>query len=289
MDLTKHYTIALDVGRTFIRSALVDDNGHILPESFSIFSSKFSQSEILILKNIVKIIKFNLNSILYPDFEIQHIVFSLPDNYIGKKGQCFLNEKGLSNLLYEDSSIASKLSTTCAYYFEQESYLFGLGEYILRDPYDRNKKILYVLLGSDMSYTILENTIRVDEYEDTMISKEHLSGAAITELGKELGLVEPYLNPKEIAEMSLKNDERAIKTYEEFGRQLGQYLDSIIYKHSPSEIIIGGNIALSYPVFEKSLLKELNEKVLTIYPTEHTSYYIFFGITEYIKHNINNF
>lgn len=282
IELTEHYTIALDVGRTFIRSALLDDRGHILPDSFSIFSSKSSCSKEIALKNIVKIIKFNINSVLYPNFDIQHIGFSLPDDFIQNNGQDFIDEMTLNTLLQEEESIESKLSTTYTFHFEQESYLFGLGEHILRNPDDRNKKVLYVLLGSEMSYTILDKGILIGEKREVLESRNHLSGVAITEIGRTLGLDNTNLNPKKIAEMAVELDARAIKTYKHYGQRLGQYLDKIICEHDPQEIMIGGNIALSYPLFEMTLTKELSKKIVPIYPTDHTSYYVFFGISETI-------
>lgn len=282
--MTDQYTIALDVGHTFIRSALLDDRGHILPDSFSIFSSKSSHSKEIVLKNIVKIIKFNINSVLHPDFEIQHIGFSLPDDFIQNNAQEFIDEMKLNALLQEEASIESKLSSTCAFHFEQVSYLFGLGEHILRKNSERNQKVLYVLLGSEMSYTILDKGVSSTIDRDKTDSRKYLSGVAITEIGNTLGLKGPNLNPKVIAEMSLKEDVRAIKTYEKFGERLGQYLDKIIREHDPQEIVIGGNIALSYPIFEKSLTNKLSKKIIPIYPTEHTSYYVFFGLSEFIQH-----
>lgn len=282
--MTEHYTIALDVGRTFIRSALLDDRGHILPDSFSIFSSRSSYSKGIMLSNIVKIIKFNINSVLHPDFEIKNIGFSLPDDFIQNNAQDFIDEIKLSDLLHKEKSIASKLCDVCSFYFKQESYLFGLGEHILRKHNERDKQVLYVLLGSEMSYTILDKGVSRTIDRDTIDSRKYLSGAAITEIGKTLGLKAPNLNPKVIAEMALKKDVRAIKTYQVFGQLLGQYLDNIISAHDPQEIVIGGNIALSYPIFEKSLTNKLSKKIIPIYPTEHTSYYVFFGLSEFIQH-----
>lgn len=282
--MTEHYTIALDVGRTFIRSALLDDRGHILPDSFSIFSSKSSHSKEIMLTNIVKIIKFNINSVLHPDFEIKHIGFSLPDDFIQNNVQEFIDEIKLSALLHKEKSIASKLCDACSFYFKQESYLFGLGEHILRKHDERNQKVLYVLLGSEMSYTILDKGVSSTMGRDTIDSRKYLSGIAITEIGKTLGLKGPNLNPKVIAKMALKEDVRAIKTYQVFGQHLGEYLDNIIIAHNPQEIVIGGNIALSYPIFEKSLTNKLSKKIIPIYPTEHTSYYVLFGLSEFIQY-----
>lgn len=282
--MTEHYAIVLDVGRTFIRSALLNDRGHILPDSFSIFSSKSSHSKEITLRNIVKIIKFNINSVLHPDFEIKSIAFSLPDDFIQNNVQDFIDEITLSALLQKETSIASKLSEACSFYFKEESYLFGLGEHILRKPNERDKRVLYVLLGSEMSYTILDNGVSATISRDTIDARKHLSGIAITEIGKTLGFEDPNLNPKVIAEMALKDDDRAIKTYQDFGQLLGQYLDNLIRANDPHEIVIGGNIALSYPIFENSLTNELSKKIIPIYPREHTSYYVFFGLAELIQH-----
>ena len=135
-----------------------------------------------------------------------------------------------------------------------------------------------------MSYTILDKGVSTTISRDTIDARKHLSGVAITETGKSLGLEDPKLNPKEIAEMASKDDDRAIKTYQDFGRLLGQYLDDIIQANNPQEIVIGGNIAFSYPLFEKSLTNELSKKIIPIYSRENTSYYVFFGLSEFIQY-----
>lgn len=283
--MTEHYSIALNVGRTFIRSALVDDRGHILPDSFSIFSSKSSDSEELVLKNLVKIIKFNINSVLQPNFEIHHIGFSLPDYLMTNQQENWINERKLNSLLQKEASVKSKLSQNYTFYFERESYLFALGEHILRKEEYRNQKVIYLVLGTEMSVTLFDKGNRVFEIvqEQNKILKKHLSARGIIKIAQTLEINEHDLTPKRIAEMAVAKNKQAIETYYQFGKYLGNYLINILAMYSANEIVIGGNIALSYPLFESGLKSQFDREMMLIYPTEHTSYYVFFGLAEYIK------
>lgn len=286
--MNQYYTIALDVGRTFIRSALIDERGHILPDSFSIFSSKLSESNETILKNFVKVIQFNINSVLHPNFKIKQIGFSLP---VHEKKRFYLNENALKKLLQEESSVYSKLSRSYEFHFEENSRLFAIGENILREKPYQNKRVLYLIIGSSLSTSYMINGNFTNKYYDMFWDSIHEDRAIQNFISKE-GIIEVdeltnfnnnRTSLKDFSKLITNKDKKAIKMYKRFGYNLGMILKDAIHSFAPDEIIIGGNVALSYPLFRETFEHTIGLRNVIIKPTEFTSYYIFLGFAEMIK------
>lgn len=289
--MTKHYTIALDVGRTFVRSALLDELGNILPDSFSIFSSKSTESKDVILKHFIKIIKFNINSILDPNFQIEHIalIFSLSIKDIQTN---LADVEELKANLQNVPSIATKLSPNCQYHRLADVHLFAIGEHILRRPQDQNKKVLYLMIGSRLSAAFIQDGQVIYEDYDYLIDEEHkghivkdyLSGEGIIGIAKEQGLNLGEMNPKSIAEEAVAGDKRALQIYQTFGEELAAGLRKMLAIFKPDEIVLGGNVSNSYPLYKEPFISGLEDKEVQIKTTEFTSYYIFFGVSEIVKY-----
>lgn len=291
MELTKYYTIALDVGQTFTRSAVLDEQGRILPDSFSIFSTKSAESNEMILENFVRIIKFTINSILHPRFEIKWIGFSFSHAFISKHKENILQEKRLKEAMMQVPSIQGKLSKDCQLHFEENALLFAIGEHILRKNHKANNRVLYLIIGSSLSSACMvqgelniEYTERLQSQESqNNVNDDYISSRGMVELAKDIGISRENLDLKDLEKMALNGDSRAIKVFELFGEYLGLALKELIIDFSPDEIIIGGNLALSYPLFKESFENTTKMNEIRIKPTKHTSYYIFFGVSERVK------
>ena len=279
--MTEHYNIVLDVGQTFVRCALVDQEGNILPDSFSIFSSKLDQSKEEILSNLVKIIKFNINSILHPNFLIQNIGFSLPDSMFLDDDKRSIDEEKLNRLLHKDPTINAKISETCRLYIDKESQLFAIGEHILRKEKDKDQDVLYVIIGTELSVTLMNNGLINPNVSNQTV--KDISSKKIMNISRKEGLKKENLTAKEIAELALKGNIQAINTYKKFGVALGEALTPILEEHPLGEIFIGGNITLSYPLFQKQLEKTIHQYKISVRPTNHTFYYVLFGLSAQIK------
>lgn len=279
--MTEHYNIVLDVGQTFVRCALMDQEGNILPNSFSIFSSKLDHSMQEILANLVKIIKFNINSILHPSFLIQNIGFSLPDSMFLNQEKQSIDEGKLYRLLHKDPTINAKLSETCRLYIDKESQLFAIGEHILRKEKHKDRDILYVIIGTELSVTLMNNGL-INPNVSIQTVKE-ISSKKLMDISRKEGFKKENLTPKEIAELALKGNIQAINIYKKFGVSLGELLKPILEKHALNEIFMGGNITLSYPLFQKQLEKTIHQYKISVRPTKHTFYYVFFGLSAQLK------
>lgn len=264
--MTPYYTIALTMGRTFIRSALIDEEGNILPNSFSIFSSKATESKEVIIQNIVKIIKFNINSILSPEFKINHIVFAVPSPFNFKDGKSYLKNQGQYDAIYGVDlkeilqkelenlpTVHSKLSHQFSLHFEHDARLFGLGEHILREPYRQNKRVLYLMLDKTPGATLLDH-------------------------GKVMSLKETE-GLEEMMPLTQSNNERTKEVYENILEGFVDILRPMIVDYSLKEIIVGGSFLLDYPRFSQHLNQQLEIENIQVVSSEFTPYYIFFGFS----------
>jgi len=64
-------------------------------------------------------------------------------------------------------------------------------------------------------------------------------------------------------ESAIQGDEEALETWAAFGSHLGNVIKAITYTYDPQAIILGGSIAMAFPLFEKSMLQALED---FIYP-----------------------
>ncbi len=64
--------------------------------------------------------------------------------------------------------------------------------------------------------------------------------------------------PKALAKLALAGDERALKAFDEYGHHLGELIKHILYALAPEAIVLGGSIRKTYPLFKKSLHKNLS-------------------------------
>ncbi|UJH90151.1 ROK family protein [Antarcticibacterium sp. 1MA-6-2] len=62
----------------------------------------------------------------------------------------------------------------------------------------------------------------------------------------------------EVYNLALKNDEGALKIFQEFGEHLGEALKLILYVLSPQAILLGGSVSNSFRFFEEPLVETVS-------------------------------
>lgn len=62
-----------------------------------------------------------------------------------------------------------------------------------------------------------------------------------------------------MAERAAGGDEEALALWREFGRHLGKLLQVVLFAYDPEAVVIGGGIAASASLFEKSMMASLRE------------------------------
>lgn len=69
-----------------------------------------------------------------------------------------------------------------------------------------------------------------------------------------------------------QTDKNALKVFEEFGVNLGEFLEPIIKEHGSEIVILGGNIAQAFPLFSNILQEKLSKiNIKTTKLNEHAS------------------
>lgn len=66
--------------------------------------------------------------------------------------------------------------------------------------------------------------------------------------------------PLEVYHLALKGDQKAIKTFEDFGFYLGVALASVVNTFDPDVVIIGGNMAKNWDMFSQKMFQTFNER-----------------------------
>jgi glucokinase len=70
------------------------------------------------------------------------------------------------------------------------------------------------------------------------------------------------LEPDELGAKAKAGDAAAIEFWQQYGRDLGAGLASLIYVLTPQAVIIGGGVSASAEFFFPSVLKEIEQRVL---------------------------
>lgn len=67
------------------------------------------------------------------------------------------------------------------------------------------------------------------------------------------------LDPKEVGDKAFAGDPEALKLMDEFGTHLGRLLFLVLLAYDPSDIVFGGGVAHSFPLFKEATLRTLKE------------------------------
>ncbi len=67
------------------------------------------------------------------------------------------------------------------------------------------------------------------------------------------------LEPKEVGDKAFAGDPQAMKLMDEFGTHLGRLLTMILFAYDPSDIVFGGGVAHSFPLFKDAMYRSLAE------------------------------
>jgi glucokinase len=70
------------------------------------------------------------------------------------------------------------------------------------------------------------------------------------------------LDPKELGDLAKQGDRNALQFWQDYGRDLGVGLTSLVYVLTPEAIVIGGGISASAEFFFPAMQAELERRVL---------------------------
>lgn len=177
--------------------------------------------------------------------------------------------------------------------FENDATCFSIGEYY-QNP--KIKKGIYLTLGTGCGSGFIENgnliasgyglnkmgMIYDAPFKDGIID-QYLSVNGLKKLAKEKGYL--FMGGKELAQDALAGNEDAQAIYHSFGLMIGEAIAPFVEAFQPEEIVFGGQISQSLPLYYKGVLTNLSSFNPTIRQSKDTTTSTLYGIYQILQHN----
>lgn len=262
------YAIALDMGGTFLKSAIVSSEGEIVQETFRKIPSLSNCSKDVIIENMLKTLLIQLERARELNIEIKGIGIGIPGPADYERGILYIPPKlnkyhAVYGLSLRDE-IVQHLNVDNVI-FELDSFLFLRGESWLGAAKNLNR-VIGITLGTGMGSAFMINgEIVIDEtitppegwigglaYGDGIV-EDIISARWITSQYKKLKGIDKDLEVEEIAHFAEQGDQTCQKIFEELGVNLKSVLEPIALKFRPDSIIFGGQISKSFKLFAGTL------------------------------------
>lgn len=272
--------IALDVGGTSIKAGVISEAGHLISSKISHYPSKSNEDLGTILDHFTSIIIDEFKKIPFP-ITIKGIGMAFPGPFDYEKGISLMQNINKYDALYgidlrqtlmlKLSHHEAFISQTTPHYtirFENDASLYALGETVL-DESLMSGKVLCLCIGTGLGSAFLEDGKLITSREDVppngwvydtpflgSIIDNHISARGILSLHEKLhGIQMPDV--KSIADSALQGNLYALTTFEYFGKRFGEAINDFLETFNPHTLVIGGQIAKSYTLFESGLKASL--------------------------------
>ncbi len=302
------YSIAFDVGGLFIKSAVLNEEGEIVPNSYAIFPAKSKESKEGIIEHLVFIIKQQTNGILDRDFEITGVGYAFPGPFDYGSGISYIKGTdkfeaiygvNLRNLLMErleqEVSFHAKTNNEFHIVFDNDASLFALGEYVSGKAGRYNKSI-FLTIGTGAGSAFMENGQLIKDRQDVpangwiynqpfkqSIIDDYISKRGILQLANELGISTTDNEVTTLAELGRNQDPLALLLFQRLGNDIGTALNPYIKSFKPDAIIFGGQITKSKDLFMNGVYETLENKTINIECSEETSLSTFKGVANLLQ------
>ncbi|XID92361.1 ROK family protein [Paenibacillaceae bacterium WGS1546] len=299
----KKYTIVFDIGGLFIKSAVMNALGKLVPDSYMVYPAKSKESKEALLLHFVELIKQQTNRIMDKTYRIDGIGYAFPGPFDYEEGISYIRgvdkfdeiygvnlRDELSARLANESWFAGKRSPDFHIVFENDANLFALGEYAVGKA-GAYEKALCLTIGTGAGSAFLEGGELVKYRQDVpehgwiynqpfgdSIVDDYVSKRGIVRLMREAGL-DDGLDVKNVAEMAHAGDEKAIGVFHRFGDTVGEMLLPFIRSFRPDAVIIGGQIVKSKDLFLDRVREALSECEIALEATDDTSLSAFAGVS----------
>lgn len=317
--LKHELVIALDVGGTFIKGSVME-HGVILTKTISQYDSRAHEDRETLLQHFVDIMMHLLlqyaehngqqqaAAVAYAETILRDrplgIGVAFPGPFDYEQGICYIQDLGKFESLYGvnvyDELIQRIIRTygtkrtNLSIHFENDGRLFGLGASTLYP----DQRLICLTLGTGLGSAFIDNgrmiTDRIDVPEDgylyhrpfqDRIADDRFSRRGILKTAANLGIDAEGVDVKELASMTRCSDYTALTVFQQFGTDLGSFLLPYCTAFRADRIIIGGQIAKSYDLFELELSAELQQCGVQISTIDDALQYTFLGIYQLLTAN----
>lgn len=269
------YAIALDVGGTSLKSALIASSGLLLKNTFRKIPIDSQGPAEAIIGTFIKILRSALQAAGDLELEVAGIGVGMPGPFDYEKGISLMKHKfgtiyGLN--LKREFVQRLDLEQDFLVRFEVDAWSFLRGEAWLgaAQGYDR---VVGVTLGTGLGSAFMVDNQIVSEgpgvpwygwigglpYNDGIV-EDKISRRNILARYKELSGRE-YLEGLDVKDIALRGlkygDKISLRVFEELGFTLGQVLKPILSDFGAKCLILGGQISKSLSLFAKPLKGQL--------------------------------
>jgi glucokinase len=309
----RKYAIVFDIGGLYIKAAVLDEQGRLVPDSYMIYPSRSKEKKEELLRHLVDLIKQQTNRIMAKSFRIEGIGYAFPGPFDYERGISYIRDvdkfeniygvnlrQELSHRLAQESSFAGKRAPGFHIVFENDANLFALGEYEIGKA-GRYAKSLCLTIGTGAGSAFLElgelvkhrrdvpenGWIYNQPFRDSVVD-DYISKRGIVRLLREAGLADDEIDVKSAAELAKAGDERAADVFRRFGGMIGEMLRPFVRSFQPEAVVIGGQIVKSKELFLDSVREALRDCPVALEVTDETSISTFAGVSRLLRqrHNV---
>lgn len=265
------YFAAMDIGGTFIKHAVANEQGILLPETVgqSPIDSDGTKEQILeaITQVISRFHSYGLN--------ISRAAVSVPGPFDYLMGIPHMVHKfaAIQNISLKDHFKSLKMDAV----FLHDSTAFMLGEYFFGAA--RNARSPFgVMLGTGFGFAMMrEGKVCVNKVQQPAlilwnkpflqgIVEDSISRNALRKSYQGFSKTEGFPDVKEIAEFARSGDDNALRVIQGLGENIGLLLQPYVQRLGCDRLVIGGQIARSADLFFPALKQQISIDVL---PAEH--------------------
>lgn len=300
---SNNYILALDVGGTSLKSAIISDDGHCLRKTFRTVAINSAGSREEILNTLTGTLRKSLIDAQSKDLRIRAIGISMPGPFDYERGISLMKHKfasiyklNLKKVIIKSLSLGSDISVI----FKPDSWAFLVGE-AWRGAARGYQRVIGITLGTGLGSAFMVRGHIVVEgagipprgwlwnlpYKEGIL-EDWISRRGIIRRYKELTGEE--LDVKEIAFRSLHGDKKGLLVFRELGEILGKCLSQIALKFKPDCIVLGGQISKSFNLFKESMVKQLEsvKSLKKVARAEHIDLAPLYGIAKMALDEIEN-
>jgi glucokinase len=301
------FTIVFDVGGLFIKAAVLNQYGKVVPNTYAVYPSKSKETKDELLHHFVDLFKQQVNRIMEKQVQINGIGFAFPGPFDYNEGTCYIQggdkfealygvnlRTELTNRLRKESFFAQKQSSDFHIVFENDANLFALGELVSGKAKSYGKTIC-ITIGAGLGSTFIENGELVKDRDDVpdngwiyctpfrdSIVDDYISKRGFNRLKSEWG-IDSTLDIKDLAETARQGDLQMVSLFQSFGEMLGEMLIPFVEAYKPQALLIGGEIAKSHDMFIGGCRAALEDYELSIEISDETSMSTFIGVSKLLE------